>query len=126
MKYDQLPVYKACYDLTIEAFNAARTMRREYRYSLAETLKKQIVEMMQCIYRASIAQDKLPHIATARELIEVVKLQVRLLHDLGQMPLKRLAAITLHMESVSRQLAAWQKQTTNQIEHKKKELVEAG
>ena len=109
MKYDELPVYKASYDLILEVFKTSQTIKREYRYTLGERLKMEIVELMMCIYHANITVDKEPHILKAREHIEVIKLQIRLLHDLGQMPNRNMATLNLNIESISKQLAAWHK-----------------
>ncbi len=118
MKYDELPVYKASYDLILEVFKTSQTIKREYRYTLGERLKMEIVELMMCIYHANITVDKEPYILKAREHIEVIKLQIRLLHDLGQMPNRNMATLNLNIESISKQLAAWHKSVN---EKKKKE-----
>jgi hypothetical protein len=118
MKYDELPVYKAAYDLILEVFSSSQTMKREYRYTLGEELKKEIVDLMTSIYHANLTVDKEPHIMKAREQIEVVKLRIRILHDLGQMPVRNMAKLNLHIESISKQLAAWHKSVN---EKKKKE-----
>ena len=109
MKYDELPVYKASYDLILEVFKSSQTIKREYRYTLGEELKKEIVALMMCVYRANMTVDKEQYILKAREHIEVVKLQIRLLHDLGQMPNRNMATLNLNIESISKQLAAWHK-----------------
>jgi hypothetical protein len=64
---------------------------------------------MVCIYKANETEDKLPFLAEARERVVVIKLHLRLLHDLKQISLKQYALQAENIESVSRQLAAWQK-----------------
>ncbi|MGL4332209.1 MAG: four helix bundle protein [Bacteroidales bacterium] len=109
MNYNQLPVFKAAYDLLLEFFNSTQHMKREYRYSLGEELKKEMMNLLIAVYRASLSEDKQGHILQAREHMEVVKLHIRLLFDLKQIPLKKMAQITLKNDSVSKQLAAWHK-----------------
>ena len=116
MLYNELPVFKASYDLILQVFKSSQTMKREYRYSLGEELKKEIVALIMCIYRANLTHDKEPHIMSARERIETVKLQIRLLHDLKQIPLRNMAIITLQYETISKQLAAWHKAMKNKKE----------
>ena len=115
MQYNQLPVFKASYDLLIQVFKSSQNMKREYRYTLGEELKKEMMALMMCIYRANVHNEKIKHITEAREHIEVVKLQVRLLHDLKQLPLKNMAIITLHYGIISKQLAAWYKATNSKM-----------
>lgn len=107
--YDNLPVYKASYDLLVYVFRVGRNMERDYRYTLGETLKKEISGVLVLIYKANSSVNKEAFIVQAREEIVVVKLQLRLLCDLKQISVKAYAHASLLAESVSKQLAAWQK-----------------
>ena len=51
--YDNLPVYKACYSLLLLLFNGARNMQRDYRYTLGETMKNELIALITNIYRAN-------------------------------------------------------------------------
>ena len=125
MKYDELPVYKACYDLILQVFRSSQHMKREYRYTLGEELKKVIIELIIFVYRANITHDKEQYIAGARERIEVARLQIRLLHDLGQMPVKNMTATTLNIESISKQLAAWHRSENEKLKLRKNKEEES-
>jgi hypothetical protein len=107
MRYDDLPVFKASYDLVLEVFTWSQHMKREYRYSLGEEVKKELVKLIMSVYRANVTKDKEPHIRAARENIEMVRLQIRLLRDLRQVPIKNVVKVNLHIDEISKQLAAW-------------------
>lgn len=107
--YNQLPVYKATYDLLLFFYGAGRNLQRDYRYTLGEITKKELMEILVLIYRASGAKQKGAIVAEAREKMVVVKLYLRLLHDLKQISLKVYADASMMADSVSKQLAAWQK-----------------
>ena len=107
--YNQLPVYKAAYDLLLYLYQIGQNVQRDYRYTLSETMKKDLVEVLVLIYRANNAQQKIEIIAEAREKLVTVKLQLRLLHDLKQISLNAYANTSVMVETVSKQLAAWQK-----------------
>lgn len=107
--YDNLPVYKSAYDLLLYVFQIGHNMQRDYRYTLGETLKKELVGILVLIYKANMVQEKMSIIAEARERIVVVKLHLRLLCDLKQISMKGYANGAEMAESVSKQLAAWQK-----------------
>lgn len=79
--YDNLPVFKQAYDLLLQILRFTSSVQRDFRYTVGETLKKDVIELCLCIYRANASVEKLPQIEAARE----------------------------RMESVSKQLAAWQK-----------------
>ncbi|MCE1189272.1 MAG: four helix bundle protein [Ignavibacteria bacterium] len=65
--------------------------------------------MVTNIYRANSSREMSVHLGLARESLEVVRLYVRLLKDLHQINVKQLAAITVHIENISKQLTGWQK-----------------
>ena len=82
--YENLPVFKASYDLLLASFKLCSNLSRDFRYTLGERLKSELTNL-------------------------VIKLHLRLLHDLKQISLKQYALQAENIESVSKQLAAWQK-----------------
>jgi len=107
--YDNLSVYKTSYDLLLDIFNFSKNMDREYKYTIGENLKKETTELITNIYRANCSLSKKDLIQTARENIEVVRLYLRLIKDLKQIPLSKFVNINELVESVSKQLSFWQK-----------------
>ena len=43
--YDHLPVYKKTYDLLLQLFRLSQNMERDYRYTIGENLKKEVIEL---------------------------------------------------------------------------------
>ena len=107
--YNQLPVYKATYDLLLYVYQIGKNVQRDYRYTLGETLKKDLIMILTLIYRANSTRQKVETIIEAREKLVAVKLQLRLLHDLKQLSLKNYANASLMTESLSKQSSARQK-----------------
>ncbi|MDE7305217.1 MAG: four helix bundle protein [Alistipes sp.] len=107
--YDNLPVFKASYDLLLQVVKLSANIRRDARYTIGETLKKEIIELCVYIYRANTRTDKAPLIEEAREKMVPIKLLIRLLHDTQQLSTKQFALLCEQMDTISRQLAAWQK-----------------
>ena len=98
-QYDNLPVYKAAYDL----------LQSIYRDMLVETLKNELTEILVLIYKANSTTEKLPLIMDMRERLVGVKVRLRLLHDLRHISTKLYAHLVEQVEAVSKQLASWQK-----------------
>ena len=113
--YNQLPVYKATYDLLLYVYQTGKDVQRDYRYTLGETLKRDLITILTLIYRANANRQKVEIIVEAREKLVAVKLQLRLLHDLKQLSLKNYANASLMTESISKQLSAWQKSYEGRI-----------
>jgi len=107
--YDHLPVYKASYDLLVEIFQFTKNFNREYKYTIGESLKNETIKMITNIYRANSTYSKSTIIQSARENIEVIRLFVRLLKDLQQIGVKKIVQVNEKIESVSKQLTAWQR-----------------
>lgn len=109
MIYDNLPVYKATYDLLLLLFKLNRNFQRDYRYTLGENIKNELVDLLVCIYKANASAQKSAILEEARGHVVVAKLQFRLLSDLKQINVKQYAAVAERIESISKQLAAWHK-----------------
>lgn len=107
--YDELPVYKASYDLLADVFRYTKDFTKEYKYTVGESLKKETIELILLIYRANSKQSKLETLQTAREKIEVIRLLIRLMKDLHQISIKKFVQISKLIENVSKQLTGWQK-----------------
>lgn len=109
MIYDNLPVYKATYDLLLILFHLNRNFQRDYRYTLGENIKNELINVLVCIYKANTTLQKAVILESAREHVVVVKLQFRLLADLKQISIKQYAQVAERIECVSKQLSAWHK-----------------
>ncbi len=107
--YDYLPVYKVSYDLLVELFRFTKDFTREYKFTLGESIKNEVIEMIRNIYRANSSYTKEKIIQSARENIETIRLYLRLLKDLKQVNLEKFVFLNEKIESVSKQLTAWQK-----------------
>ena len=63
--YNQLPVYKATYDLLLYVYQIGKNVQRDYRYTLGETLKKDLIMILTLIYRANSTRQKVETIIEA-------------------------------------------------------------
>lgn len=107
--YDNLPVYKVSYDLLNKTFLIVRDYNREYKYTLWESIKKEIIDLIISIYRANSHVQKQAYLEDARGHIEVVRLLFRLSKDLRLVDLKEFIEVNQMIESISKQLTAWWK-----------------
>ncbi len=103
-----MSVYKASYDLLIQLFVSIKNFEREYKFTVGENIKKEGMEMVKNIYRANSSLVKKQLIQSARENIEMIRLNLRILQDLKQINLKKFVFLNERIEVVSKQLVAWQ------------------
>lgn len=104
--YDNLPVYKVSYDLLQKLFLMVHGFRKEYKYTLWETLKKEVIDLIISIYRANSHKEKQNYFEKARGHLEVLRLLIRLCKDLREIDLKDFVIINQMVESISKQLTA--------------------
>ncbi len=114
MLHHELPVYRSAYVFLLGLFQMCRGFEREYKFTLGENVKKDGLELLQLIYRANSRPDKVQTIAEARDRLELIRLQMRLLMDLKQINLKQFAKSAEELEAVSRQLSGWQKSASKE------------
>jgi hypothetical protein len=107
--YDELPVYKASYDLLLEVFSFAKEFKREYKHTIGEDLKKETVKLIILFYRINSGESKIKFLKVARIRVETIRLLVRLTKDLHLINVKKFVALNKRIENVSRQLTGWQR-----------------
>jgi len=108
--YDNLPLYKTSYDLLLQIFEIVKKFEKQYKYTLWDKIKNEIIDLITSIYRANSSFDKrLKNIKKAREQVEVLKLYLRLCKDLKILPIKIFAEVCMNTESIWKQLFSWEK-----------------
>jgi hypothetical protein len=108
-QFNELPVYKATYDLLLAIFQFTKEFSREYKYTVGESLKKETIELLTLIYRANSRYKKSDVLQIAREQIEVIRLLIRVMKDMKQISLNKFVTVNKSVENVSKQLSGWQK-----------------
>ena len=56
--YYDLPVFKDVYKLTLLIYSLTKDFSKEYKYTLGQDLKRDVMVLMRSIYRANKAQNK--------------------------------------------------------------------
>lgn len=107
MHYD-LIVYKNSYDLLLLLYNLSSNFSKEYKYSLGEKIKDEILELLVDIYRANNCfENRLANIKIALNRIERITIYTRILKDLKQINLKKFVLLNEKIEIINRQLISW-------------------
>lgn len=107
--YTSLPVYGAIYQLLLQLSRLDQHMQRDYRYTLAQDVKRRLTDVLVMVYRANRIRDKQPVITSMREMMVEICVYLRLLCDLRQLSEGQYLALAQTANSVGRQLAAWEK-----------------
>lgn len=116
--YSNLKVYKQTYDLLQLFFTSTPNIQRDYRYTLGEKIKADLIELCLIIYRANKCESeaaRLQSIDQAREMLVRVLIQCRILYDLKQISVKLFALISHHNVEIQRQLDLWCKYSQSRL-----------
>lgn len=107
--YTELNVYKATYGLLFEVLIASKSFNRDFKYTIGENLKNELISAMMQIWRANSTHTKHDNILCAREHIEKCRLYLRLLHDLRQINIDSFTKWNIEIQNISKQLSGWDK-----------------
>ena len=111
-QYQHLPIYKLTYDILLRTMTATKDFPREYKYTLGQKMKDEMIELVVLIYRANSAADRGRHIAAIVERVQVIQLLMRLSHDIRILPRRHYAALAEMTDSLARQAQGWLRKST--------------
>lgn len=115
--YNELPIYKATYDLLLKIYNQSQHWRRDLRYTLGEQLKKDITEFLLLIYQANKTTEKIPYLDKCKILLVKIRLQIRIVSDLHEIGTKQYSLFAEITENISKQLSGWEKYSKSKADH---------
>ena len=108
-QYEHLPIYKQTYDILLRTMVATKDFPREYKYTLGQKLRDELIELVVMIYRANTTMDKRKHIETILERIQAVQLLMRISHDMKILARSHYAALAQMTDILGRQAQGWLK-----------------
>ena len=113
--YTTLPIYKATYELLRLCSITIKNFPRDFKFSLGDKLRNEIIELVVKIYKANSSKEKTKYLEDILERIQAVKLLVRLSKDLHLINVKRFSEISELIESVSKQTQGWKNSSVNKV-----------
>lgn len=114
--YTELNVYKATYGLLFEVLSASKSFHRDFKYTIGENLKNELINAMMQIWRANSTHSKQSNILQARESVEKCRLYLRLLYDLRQINMDSFTKWNSTIQNISKQLSGWEKSEQSKVE----------
>lgn len=113
--YTSLPIYKATYDLLKVCTLTIKNFPRDFKFSLGDKLRNEIVELVVKIYKANSSKNKIEHLDDIIERIQAIKLLIRLSKDLHLLNVKRFSEISELIESISKQTQGWKNSSLSKV-----------
>lgn len=112
MRTQDLPIYRATYQLLERTAQLSKEFPRNYKLSLAVRLQDECTDMVMDVYRANAAREgRRELVARILERRQVVELILRLCRDLRLISTRQFASVIELTESIGRQAYGWAKST---------------
>lgn len=113
-QYKHLPIYKATYDLLEKVARLIRNFDRDYKYTIGDKLRTEVVDLVVFIFKANAAREgRAQHISQILERMQVIELLLRLAKDLRQITASQLADVVVITDGIGRQAQGWIKSSAS-------------
>lgn len=112
-RYEHLAIFISSYSLCLDIYKVTRNFDREYKHTLGERLKQSSHDIMNGIIVANSCPDtqKAEKIQEILDIIENMRIYMRLACDLKICTPAVLGRIGTRIEDVARQSSGWKKWT---------------
>lgn len=108
-----LPVYKAAIELERQFCASTQKTKRQLKYGKVDKIYKEIIDfIVKVAFACDYDGDRVEMIDEALAMMRRIKIQVRIILDLGGMTKNGFAAVVKAEEDVSRQLNGWKNSLT--------------
>ncbi len=104
---DNVQVYKDTFDLLVFVYRSTTTMNRDYRYTLAEEMKRTLQQLLTCIYEAKKTTPKTALIMEAMHWVYEAKVLYRVMDELSLLKDWQCVVYIHQLATISKQLVAW-------------------
>lgn len=113
--YQHLPIYRTTYDLLVKVTDATRHYPRDFKRSLGDAIRDEVMLIVLMIYRANSSRSALRSscIEEILERLQVTELMLRLSRDMGMLSIKRFSSIVQLTDDLGKQAVGWRKATVS-------------
>lgn len=104
---DNVQVYKDTFDLLVFVYRTTTAMNRDYRYTLAEGMKRTLQQLLTSIYEAKKTTPKTALLIEALHWVYEAKVLYRVMDELSLLKGWQCAVYIQQLSTISKQLVAW-------------------
>ena len=118
-EFHSLPVYKAAIDLERQFCASTQKTKRQLKYGKIDRIYQEIIDfIVKVAFACNYEEDRIRFIEESLEMMRRIKIQVRIILDLGGITKNGFAAVAKAEEDVSRQLNGWKNSLTDKTKSK--------
>lgn len=105
--YNTLPVYRDSYRLLREIYTVTGKFSKEFKYSLGQDMKRDVLNLFRSIYNANMKTNRREYLECFLSDFELVKIEMRLCCDLKLLSVGKFAELALLTDNIGKQVTAW-------------------
>ncbi|WP_232454898.1 four helix bundle protein [Burkholderia ubonensis] len=110
-------MYKTGYDLLTKVTGMVKNMERSFKRLIGEDIVDETKKLLILVYRANVAEDKVPHLSMLIERVKLVELLFRLAWDMDEITDRQYWIVIRLTESISKQTTKWREWSANRPSH---------
>ena len=120
---DTLPIFIETYQFVKELYKMTHKFSREFKYCLGTQMNQNALQLLYQIFQANHdLTDKVRHLNAFLAELEMVRVEMRLAHDMGAMTTRQIAHLSLFMDKILKQAQAWRKYQQTHTKGKENEF----
>ncbi len=108
--HKELPIYKSAYDLLGVAVDITKNFPRDFKRLMGDKVREECVNIIVLIFKANVALEKIKHIESLLEHLQVVELLLRLSCDKRFISKNQYAGVIEITDAIGKQASGWKKQ----------------
>jgi hypothetical protein len=115
--HTELDIYKVGYQLLGKVTNLVKNMERDFKHVIGKEIASESAKMLILVYRANVAENKVPHLTGLIEKVQMVEMLTRLSMDMGKISPGQYAGVISLTTSIGKQANGWKKNSANRPLH---------
>jgi hypothetical protein len=115
--HTELDVYKTGFDLFKKVTGIVKNMERSFKRLIGEDIVEEMKRLLILVYRANVADDKVPHLSQLIERVKLVESLFRLAWDLNEITDRQYWAVIRLTESISKPAVKWREWSAKRPSH---------
>lgn len=110
--YKELIIFEKMYEFNLWLFPMVQKFPKSQRFVLGQQIESLALRVTMGIMRANIEREKRPHLRMVSVELDMLKVLIRMAHDLRFMSTRQYEHASVHIAEVGRLLGGWMKKTS--------------
>ncbi len=108
-RYAHLPIFQKSYELLKWIYFFVSKFPKAEKHALGQKVKQTAMDFLDQVIRANGAKNKAPNLEEAAQLLEILRIHVRLSFDLSLINQKRYELLSGKIDEIGRMLGGWRR-----------------